>query len=87
MDQQVARVLSRLTQACHNAVQDCPVETGVQVAGSALLKTALPALSDVDAVVILQPRAGDVNAGAYILELARENLYLQRMAMAMMVRE
>lgn len=87
MDQQVARVLSRLTRACHNAVQDCPVETSVQVVGSALLKTALPSLSDVDAVVILRPRTGDVNAGAYIRELARENSYLQRVAMAMTVRE
>jgi hypothetical protein len=41
----------------------------------------------VDAVVILQPRAGDVNAGAYIRELARENSYLQRVAVAMTVRE
>jgi hypothetical protein len=59
----------------------------VQVVGSAFLKTALPALSDVDAVVILRPRAGDVNAGACIRELARENSYLQRVAMAMTVRE
>jgi hypothetical protein len=87
MDQQVARVLSRLTRACQKVIQDRPIETSMQVVGSSLLRTALPGFSDLDAVVTLQPRGGDLNAGAYLRELVRENSYLQRVAAAVMVRE